>query len=142
MATGTRFQAILKSEHNDVSAKTVILCSGKHYYTLLEHLTKSAQGLSQIALVRIEELSPFPRHELAGALWKYGDAEMVWAQEEPKNQGSWSYVQPRLEAVLRGLGRDGSIRYAGRKSGATVATGVGAWHKAEMAEILRDALRA
>ena len=62
----------------------------------------------------------------------------MWAQEEPENQGAWSYVLPRLDVALRGIGKDKKIRYAGRKSGATVATGVGAWHKAELGEILRD----
>ena len=97
------------------------------------------ESLADTALVRIEELSPFPYSEVKAVLRKYGDSEIVWAQEEPENQGAWSYVLPRLDVALQGIGKEGKkIRYAGRKSGATVATGVAAWHKAEVGEILRD----
>lgn len=141
---GTRFRPILESEHTSRSIKTVILCSGKHYYSLLEYITQTAAAadrLSDFCFVRIEELSPFPRAELANILRRYKRADLVWAQEEPENQGPWTYVRPRLEQITRGLGKYRKIRYAGRKSGATVATGVGAWHKAESLEILRDAFR-
>lgn len=96
--------------------------------------------MSEVALVRVEELSPFPRKDLKEVLEKYDNAHIVWAQEEPETQGPWTYVRPRVEDLLRGLGRETFIRYAGRRTAATVATGVGAWHKAEVAEILKYAL--
>jgi len=138
MAGSIRFRPVLDSETNEPSARRVILCSGKHYYTLSERLTAAPDP--DIALVRVEELSPFPYRQLAGVLGKYTNAHLVWAQEEPRNQGAWSYVRPRIEEVLGGMGRQARVRYAGRKEGATVAVAVGEWHKREVEEIVRDAL--
>jgi len=137
MMPGTKFQPVLDTDPNH-SATRVILCSGKHYYTLHEHFTKT-DALSQVSLIRIEELSPFPRQQLSEVLAKYTKAEkIVWAQEEPENQGAWPFVQPRIEGVIRDLGIGGGRAiYAGRRSGATVAVAVGAWHKNEVEEIAR-----
>lgn len=134
---GTSFQPVLDTEPNP-SAKRVILCSGKHYYTLHDHFTASST-LSEVSLIRVEELSPFPRSQLREVLAKYAKAEkVVWAQEEPENQGAWAYVQPRLDEILRDLevGK-GRALYAGRKTCGTVATAVGAWHKKEVEKIAR-----
>ena len=142
MAPGTRFRPVLE-ESSDPAAKRVILCSGKHYYPLSEHLATPEANITQdIAIIRIEELSPFPYRELTRALSKYNDPQIVWAQEEPENQGAWTYVRPRLEGILHGLGKRDRVVYAGRKSSAAVATGVGGWHKAEVAELLRLAVEA
>ena len=65
---------------------------------------------------------------------------MVWAQEEPENQGAWAYVRPRIEGLLRSLGKSPDVKYAGRRSLPTVAVGVGEWHKRELAEIVAAAL--
>nr|XP_019050186.1 oxoglutarate dehydrogenase (succinyl-transferring), E1 component [Kwoniella bestiolae CBS 10118]OCF29116.1 oxoglutarate dehydrogenase (succinyl-transferring), E1 component [Kwoniella bestiolae CBS 10118] len=138
MTPGTTFQPLLEGPTNP-SAQRVILCSGKHYYTLLEALGKSDKS-SSVDLVRIEELSPFPYSELEKVLKKYKGKEVVWAQEEPSNQGAWSYVKPRLESVMESVGHEGKIRYAGRAGGATTAVAVGEWHKKEVEEIVRDAL--
>jgi 2-oxoglutarate dehydrogenase complex dehydrogenase (E1) component-like enzyme len=114
------------------------LCSGKHYYTLLDYVTKSDAQVD-VSLIRIEELSPFPRKQLREVLAKYKKADrVVWAQEEPENQGAWSYIQPRVDEVLRDLGMgSGRAVYAGRRSCATVAVAVGDWHKKEVEEIAR-----
>nr|XP_019004663.1 oxoglutarate dehydrogenase (succinyl-transferring), E1 component [Kwoniella mangroviensis CBS 8507]OCF68124.1 oxoglutarate dehydrogenase (succinyl-transferring), E1 component [Kwoniella mangroviensis CBS 8507] len=140
MTPGTTFQPILEGP-TDPSAKRVILCSGKHYYTLLEALTRSDK-LSSVNMVRVEELSPFPYKELENVLSKdeNKDKEIVWAQEEPSNQGAWSYVKPRLEAVLENVGYKGKVRYAGRSSGATTAVAVGERHKTEVEQMINDAL--
>ena len=134
MMSGTSFQPILDNDPNH-SGTRVVLCSGKHYYTLLDHFTKV--NSTDVSLVRVEELSPFPRSQLKEVLAKYTKAEkIVWAQEEPENQGAWSYVQPRIDDVLRDLDiGSGRTIYAGRKSCATVAVAVGAWHKTEVEEI-------
>ena len=137
MAPGTTFQSILDLDTNPHCPDRLILCTGKHYYTLSEALEQTP---ANIAIVRIEELSPFPRKELEGVLRKYEDAEVVWAQEEPENQGAWSYVRPRIEDALREVGRDEGVLYKGRKTCATVATGVGAWHKREVVELVESAL--
>lgn len=137
MEEGTSFQPVLDTEPNHAASR-IILCSGKHYYTLHEHFTKTS-SMFDISLIRVEELSPFPRTRLREVLGKYGNAErVIWAQEEPENQGSWPFVQSRLDEVLRDLGMGGGrALYAGRKSCATVATAVGAWHKREVDEIAR-----
>jgi probable 2-oxoglutarate dehydrogenase E1 component DHKTD1 len=137
MMPGTKFEPVLDTEQNH-SATRIVLCSGKHYYTLHEHFTKT-KALDQVSLIRIEELSPFPRQQLGDVLSRYTKAKkIVWAQEEPENQGAWPYVQSRIEGVLRqhdvGGGR---VLYAGRRSCPTVAVAVGAWHKKEVEEIAR-----
>jgi 2-oxoglutarate dehydrogenase complex dehydrogenase (E1) component-like enzyme len=134
MMPGTSFQPVLDTDPNH-SATRVILCSGKHYYTLLDHFAKVIA--TDVSLVRVEELSPFPRRQLKEVLAKYTKAEkVVWAQEEPENQGAWSFVQSRIDGVLRDLDiGSGRTIYAGRKSCPTVAVAVGAWHKKEVEEI-------
>ncbi|OCF42377.1 oxoglutarate dehydrogenase (succinyl-transferring), E1 component [Kwoniella heveanensis CBS 569] len=141
MSTGTRFQPVLVGPTSS-SANRVILCSGKHYYTLLEHLSKTDK-MDSATLIRLEELSPFPYDELKYSLSTIlGDGskkEVIWAQEEPENQGAWTYVRPRLESVLGRVGFEGKVRYAGRRSGATTAVAVGEWHKNEVLEIISAA---
>jgi probable 2-oxoglutarate dehydrogenase E1 component DHKTD1 len=148
MQEGTTFQPVLECEHNPSPSATtrLILCSGKHYYTLLDHLSQSQNESLRActSLIRIEELSPFPRAQLRDILGKYikNDVKVIWAQEEPENQGAWTFVKPRIEEVLRDSASGGTgieVGYAGRKSGATVATAVGDWHKRELKEIVDDA---
>ena len=139
MSSSTSFQPVLDSPTNSPEAKTLVFCSGKHYYTLSEAL--SSASISSIALVRLEELSPFPRQAFLAMLEKYTQAEkVVWAQEEPENQGPYSYVRPRLESILRDTGRTGELLYVGRKSCPTVAVAVGEWHKRETEEIVKGVL--
>lgn len=140
MAAGTFFRPVLDAVTSGEDATRIVLCSGKHFYTLSERLAKS-KNPTQIALIRIEELSPFPASRLSEILAKYDQAnEVVWAQEEPANQGPWTFLRPRLEDVLECLGRMRNVRYAGRGQCPTVAVGVGDWHKRESEEILLDAL--
>jgi probable 2-oxoglutarate dehydrogenase E1 component DHKTD1 len=137
MGPGTRFEPVLEGERNTSEAKNLVLCSGKHYYTLLEALT-AAGKTDQTALMRVEELSPFPREKLQEVMERYTTVEqVVWAQEEPANQGAWTYVRPRIEGVIRSLGLDLPLGYAGRKEGATTATAVGSWHKREVEELVK-----
>lgn len=141
MGEGTRFSPVLADPvPNGGAASRVIICSGKHYYTLLEAM--KAKEIDDIALIRVEELSPFPTAQLADALSQHPPSSpVIWAQEEPANQGAWSFVRPRIDAILADRGSD-AVGYAGRKACATTATGVGAWHKREMEEIVHDALEA
>jgi probable 2-oxoglutarate dehydrogenase E1 component DHKTD1 len=139
MGLGTSFQPVMDLDTNPHSPDRLILCSGKHFYTLSEAL---ASRSANVALVRIEELSPFPRNDLRAVLEKYNNAEMVWAQEEPENQGPWTFVRPRIEDAMREAGVDGPLLYRGRQSCATVAVGVGSWHKQEVAQLVDAAFGA
>ncbi|HTL13646.1 MAG TPA: 2-oxoglutarate dehydrogenase E1 component [Thermomonas sp.] len=120
------------------SAKKVrraVLCSGKVYYDLLEEAQK--QGLKDVALVRVEQLYPFPRPELAAELKRLGAAEVVWCQEEPRNQGAWYQIQHHLRACLQPRQ---VLHYAGRAPSPSPAAGHLAEHVAEQAALIADAL--
>ena len=134
--TESGFQLVI----DDAAAKAdkvrrVVLCAGKVYYALDE--ARRARELDDVAIVRVEQLYPFPSHEVAAAVGRYGKAsEIVWAQEEPQNRGGWSFVQPRL----RELFQDRVIDYAGRDASASPATGSPKMHAAEEQELVDAAL--
>jgi len=117
--------------------RRVLLCSGKIYYDLL--LARRERDIHDIAILRIEQLYPFPEEEITTALQAYAPtAEVVWTQEEPWNMGAWHEMRRRLRRVL-GDGR--SVGYAGRKAAASPATGSYKMHKAEEVELINMALR-
>ncbi|TFY77819.1 hypothetical protein EWM64_g6193, partial [Hericium alpestre] len=116
---------------NQQTAERVVLVSGKVYYDLAKE--RQARGLEKrVALVRVEELSPFPFGELERVLEAYANGtEIRWVQEEPRNQGAYGHVAPRLGWVLRKLGRDASaVKYVGRCEAPMPAPGVGKAHRA------------
>jgi 2-oxoglutarate dehydrogenase E1 component len=116
--------------------RRVVLCSGKVYYDLLEEAQK--QGLKDVALVRVEQLYPFPREQLAAELKRHASAkEVVWCQEEPMNQGAWYQIQHHLRACLQ-AGQ--VLDYAGRARSPSPAVGHLADHAAEQAGLVADAL--
>ena len=119
----------------DAEIKRVILCSGKVYFDLMEEREK--RGENRIQILRLEQLYPFPDTVLAEELNRFPKAELVWCQEEPKNQGAWSFVAPRLEALTGGKTRP---RYVGRPEYASTAAGLMKQHLAELAKFLDDAL--
>lgn len=138
MGPGTRFQPLIADSVKASHASKVVLCSGKHYYALREALDK--QDANDVALIRIEELSPFPYAQLADALAQHPpSATVVWAQEEPENQGAWGFIRPRVDKLLNDRGSD-PLQYAGRKACATTAVGVTTWHKQECEDIVAAAL--
>ena len=101
-----------------------MLCSGKIYYEIAAERAK--KGLQdEVAICRVEQLSPFPFDLVLRELRRYPNAEVVWCQEEPKNMGAFSYVMPRIQTCMRALGRhvEGQLPYAGRKTSAVPATG-------------------
>ncbi len=116
------------------SARRVLLCCGKVYYTLLE--AREDHGFDDVALVRVEQLHPFPFDALRDTLGRYATNEIVWVQEEPWNMGAWSYVSDRVTRVLP-EGR--SVRYVGRPESASPATGSYRLHEEEQAEFVREA---
>ena len=117
----------------DSDIKRVVLCSGKVYFDLMEEREK--RGENRIQILRLEQLYPFPDSVLAEELNRFPKAELVWCQEEPKNQGAWTFVAPRLEALT-----GGKPRYVGRPEYASTAAGLMKQHLAELAQFLNDAL--
>ncbi len=133
-----RFQPVIDEADAVDAAKLrrIVLCSGKVYYDLLER--RRATGEAGVALVRIEELYPFPTNEYQAILDRYpGAREIVWCQEEPQNQGAWYQIRHRLQAPLDGAR---SLHYAGRAGAAAPATGLYANHQREQEALVADAL--
>jgi 2-oxoglutarate dehydrogenase E1 component len=133
-----RFQTLIDEVDPLVTAKVkrVVFCSGKVYYDLLEHRRSRAQ--QDVAIVRVEQLYPFPVEEYAGILDKYTAAsEVVWCQEEPQNQGAWYQIRHRLQEKM---GSQQVLFYAGRKGAAAPATGIGAIHQTEQARLVAMAI--
>jgi len=143
MLPGTKFQPVLPDSFppsNDV--ERVVFMSGKLYYDLVKE--RAARGLEgRVAIVRIEELAPFPFSRLADVLRPYTSMskgmDWVWVQEEPKNQGAWIHVKDRLEMVLRDLDVQGGVRYVGRREDAVPAPGIGNVYQVQQKAVVDDA---
>ena len=123
----------------DSKIKRVVICTGKVYYDLLAE--RDARGIDDIYLLRMEQLYPVPNKALQEELGRFKNAEFVWAQEEPKNQGAWSFVNPHLERNLIEIGAKHTRPvYAGRKSAPAPATGLASLHKQQQEMLINDAL--
>ena len=123
----------------DDKIRRVVICSGKVYYDLLK--TRDEAGIDDVYLLRLEQFYPFPAQSMTKELSRFKDAEIVWCQEEPKNQGGWTFVEPNLEWALDKVGASHKrARYAGRAAAASVATGLASRHKAEQEALVADAL--
>ncbi len=122
----------------DADIRRVVLCTGKVYYDLLEEREK--RGETRIQLLRLEQLFPFPGNALRDELKRFPKADIIWCQEEPRNQGAWSFVEPYLEETLQLLGRKERARYTGRKASASPAAGQMSKHLAELKAFLDEAL--
>ncbi len=119
--------------------KRVILCSGKVYYDLYEEREK--RGLKDIEIFRLEQLYPFPHNSLVEDLKSYTNADFIWCQEEPKNQGYWSFVDPLVEDVLNAAKlKNTRMRYVGRLPAAAPATGLMKTHQMEQKALVDEAL--
>jgi 2-oxoglutarate dehydrogenase E1 component len=116
----------------------IVFCSGKVYFDLLD--SRRSDGLHNIAIVRIEQLYPFPAEEYAAAIRKYPQArEIVWCQEEPQNQGAWYQIRHRLQEPLSS---EQQLLYAGRAPAAAPATGILQMHLEQQQALVDAALRA
>ncbi|MCL2428530.1 MAG: 2-oxoglutarate dehydrogenase E1 component, partial [Alphaproteobacteria bacterium] len=142
MAEASTFQFVIPEIDALVSperTRRVVLCSGKVYYDLLAKRREA--GIDDVAIVRIEQLFPFPAKSLARVLAPYANADIVWCQEEPENTGAWTYLDRKIEAVLEGLAhRAGRPRYVGRREAASPATGLAKTHAAEQSALVNRAL--
>ena len=125
----------------DDKIRRVVLCSGKVYYDLYEDREK--RGIDDVYLLRVEQLYPMPLKNLVGLLSRFKKADVVWCQEEPKNQGAWFFVEPYLEWVLAQVGgKTKRAIYAGRPAAASTATGLMSRHLAQLKAFLDDAFGA
>ena len=123
----------------DDKIRRVVICSGKVYYDLLA--ARDAAGAKDVYILRLEQFYPFPAQSLSKELGRFKDAEIVWCQEEPKNQGAWSFVEPNLEWVLSRINaRHTRPRYVGRNAAASPATGLASRHKAEQEALVGEAI--
>ncbi|OIQ79946.1 2-oxoglutarate dehydrogenase E1 component [mine drainage metagenome] len=123
----------------DAKIKRVVLCSGKVYFDLLAERDK--RGIDDVYLMRLEQFYPFPAMSLSKELERFKGAEIVWCQEEPKNQGAWSFIEPNIEWVLNRLGsKHQRPRYVGRAASASPATGLASQHKAQQEALVSEAL--
>jgi len=123
----------------DKKIKRVVLCSGKVYFDLLEE--RDARGIDDVYIMRIEQFYPFPAISLVKELERFKDAEMVWCQEEPKNQGPWTFIEPNVEWVLTRIkAKHTRPAYVGRATSASPATGLASEHKAQQAALVNEAL--
>ncbi|MGH6829189.1 MAG: 2-oxoglutarate dehydrogenase E1 component, partial [Rhizomicrobium sp.] len=119
----------------DGEIKRVILCSGKVYFDLMEAREKRDEN--RIQILRLEQLYPFPDNVLAEELRRFPTAEVIWCQEEPKNQGAWTFVAPRIAQAMGGKVHP---RFVGRPESASTAAGLMKQHLAELAAFLNEAL--
>ncbi|STR04091.1 2-oxoglutarate dehydrogenase E1 component [Kingella kingae] len=137
---GTTFRPVIgdvAERADNASVKRVIMCAGQVYYDLAK--ARDDAGLqNEIAIVRVEQLYPFPYAEAEAELAKFPNAtEILWAQEEPKNQGAWYQTRHRLER----LAKDGQkVRFAGRPASASPAVGYASKHKSQLEQLIADAL--
>jgi 2-oxoglutarate dehydrogenase E1 component len=131
--TSGAFREVIGDALDPVHIRRVVFCTGKVYYDLLAE--REMKKIEDIALVRIEELYPFPARQTAEVLASYNsDVELIWAQEEPRNMGAWRFIGSRF----RFLGRQ--IRYVGRNSSASPAAGSARRHADEQRTLIQEAL--
>ena len=136
--TGGRFENVIDEiDPIDTDAiNQVVICTGKVYYDLLQ--ARRTRGLGHVALVRIEQLYPFPRADFDAMVARYPNARLfVWCQEEPQNQGAWDQIKHRFGSLQEG---DNELIYVGRASAAAPATGYHQVHQEEQEKLVDDAL--
>lgn len=151
ISEGTSFHRVLADDAQrasdgiklvkDDKIRRVVICTGKVYYDLFEEREK--RGIDDVYLMRVEQLYPFPAKSLAAELARFKKADVVWCQEEPKNMGSWTFVEPYLEWVLKTAGsKVDRPRYVGRSASAATATGLMSKHLAQLQAFLDEAFAA
>jgi len=140
LSEGT-FHTVLPEVHTQdpKKVKRVVLCSGKVYYDLLER--RRNEEKDEVAIVRIEQLYPFPSDDLQEVLSVYSKlADVVWCQEEPMNQGAWYCSQHHMREVLREINPKIYLNYAGRPASAAPACGYASVHVEEQNKLVSEAL--
>ncbi len=143
MAEGTAFKPVLAETDKLVAndkVRKVILCSGKVYYDLYER--RNELKINDIALIRLEQLYPFPANPLAHELAKYKNAQVVWCQEEHENMGGYYHLYHRIDHVLKNIKHSCTqLKYVGRDRSASPAVGYMKLHLEELENLLKEALK-
>lgn len=143
VAEGTRFKPVIGETEKlvaDAKVRKVIICSGKVYYDLLEK--REQLKVNDVAIIRLEQIYPFPKFSLADELQKYANAEVVWCQEEHENMGAYYFVEPRIEKVLATINHKAKrAKYCGRMRSASPAVGYMKLHLNELAKFLEEAFK-
>jgi len=137
LASGYYRRVLPDVDHiNPKNVKHIILCSGKVYYELLNE--RRAKKRNDLAIIRVEQLYPFPGPELNKVLKCYTNTnDIVWVQEEPKNQGAWDFVKPRIPAMLD---KTWQLYYVGRESSSAPAVGSAKLHGIQQRELIDGAI--
>jgi 2-oxoglutarate dehydrogenase E1 component len=136
-ATGGFIEIVDDSAADPQRVSRVVFCSGKIYYDLLQ--AREERKSEHVALVRVEQLYPFAAEQAVEILARYPQsAEIVWAQEEPRNMGPWRHIREQMQPLIAATRRE--VRYLGRPESASPATGSGKRHQQEQHEIVDDAL--
>jgi 2-oxoglutarate dehydrogenase E1 component len=134
LATG-RFQLVIPDARPTAGIDRVVLTSGKLYFELMEAAEKA--GISNVAVIRVEQLYPFPEEEVRAELAKYPNAAVIWAQEEPQNNGAWLWIQDNLRACMA---EGQTLDYASRPRSSSPAVGYPARHVQQQEAIIDKAL--
>jgi 2-oxoglutarate dehydrogenase E1 component len=132
---GGRFQNVIPDATVSARADRVILCAGKVYYELAE--ARAKHNLQNLAIVRVEQLHPFPTEDVRAELAKHPGAQVVWAQEEPKNQGAWYFVQEELRPLLAS---GQTLSVSSRPASASPATGYPSKHVEQQQSLINIAV--
>jgi 2-oxoglutarate dehydrogenase E1 component len=123
----------------DKKIRRVVMCSGKVYFDLLDE--RDSRGIDDIYLLRVEQFYPFPAQATVKELKRFPNSEIVWCQEEPKNQGAWTYMEPNIEWVLTRINAKVTRpKYVGRTASASTAAGLASSHKSQQAALVNEAL--
>jgi 2-oxoglutarate dehydrogenase E1 component len=131
--TGGSFQEVIPDTVDPQGVRKIVFCSGKIYYDLVA--AREAKGVSDVAIVRVEELYPFPHQKVADVLSGYRpDVDLVWCQEEPRNMGAWRWIYGRF------LDLGSRLKYAGRLRNASPAVGSAKRHAEEHKRLIEEAL--
>ncbi|MCK5284612.1 MAG: 2-oxoglutarate dehydrogenase E1 component [Alphaproteobacteria bacterium] len=141
---GTSFHRFLwDDDYKDIVSagkiKRVVLCSGKVYYDLLS--ARRERKIDDVYLLRLEQLYPFPSSEIAEELSQFENADIIWCQEEPRNQGAWTFIEPLIEGMLVSINHKvARPRFVGRVAASAPATGLMSRHQAEQDKLVDEAL--
>jgi len=134
-----KFEPVILDNHINKNIESLVFCSGKFYYDLVDYREKNK--IKDVAIVRLEQLFPLPEKEIMKIISDYNPKEIVWAQEEPRNMGAWTFVREYIEKIMTGLEMKSSrLVYCGRKEAASPATGSAARHRLEQETLVQAAL--